>query len=158
MVKRAQQSGRPVSKAATTETRSVPRAPDRDLITIRAARGEYDQPIELVVTRDCRPAIERLAREWGYILRVRTRWSGDANLRQDFGERAVNDLKHLGIDRAFIQKIVPAGHVEVELLEILIPVSPDADALDDGVAQGRKDDRDRPCLPLDGSGRRGRAC
>lgn len=115
MAKRARQSSRRVGKAATSETLHAPLSRDGALVTIRAATQEYDTPIELVVTRDTGPAIERMAREWGYILRVRTRWNGDPDLRQDFGERAVNDLKRLGIDRAFIQKIVPAGHVELEL-------------------------------------------
>jgi hypothetical protein len=115
MAKRARQSSRRVRKAATSETLHAPRSPDGALVTIRAARQEYDTPIELVVTRDASPAIERMAREWGYILRVRTRWNGDADLRRDFGERAVGDLEKLGIDRNFIQGIVPAGHVEVEL-------------------------------------------
>ncbi len=117
------QSGRPVRKVVTTGTRRM--APDGALITIRAARQEYDPPIELVLTRAVGAIVERLAREWGYILRVRTRWNGDADLRRDFGERAVSDLKNLGIDRTFIQRIVPAGHVEVEL-HAWDPSDPDA--------------------------------
>jgi hypothetical protein len=115
MGRRPRQSSGRVRKAAISDAHHASRSPDGALITIRAAKDEYDEPIELVVTRDAGAAIERLAREWGYILRVRTRWNGDADLRRDFGERAVSDLKNLGIDRAFIQKIVPAGHVEVEL-------------------------------------------
>src|ERR1700751_4613463 len=37
-------------------------------------------------------------------------------------------------------------------------VGPRDDAAGNGVAQGRKDDRDRPRLPLEGNGRRGRVC
>jgi hypothetical protein len=37
-------------------------------------------------------------------------------------------------------------------------VEPWYDAAGDGIARARKDDRDRPRLPLDGSGRRGPAC
>ena len=37
-------------------------------------------------------------------------------------------------------------------------LTPRDDAKGDGIARARKDDRDRPRLPLDGSGRRGRVC
>src|SRR5439155_14922369 len=37
-------------------------------------------------------------------------------------------------------------------------VEPRDDAAGDGVARARKDDRDRPRLPLDGNGRRGPVC
>ena len=104
-----------VQKAQTSKTRLTQRSPDEALITIRAARDKYEKPVELVITRGAGNEIERLAREWGYILRVRTRWNGDADLREAFGERAANDLESLGIDRIFIQQIAAAGHVEVEL-------------------------------------------
>ena len=62
-----------------------------------------------------RTALERLAEEWTYILRSRTRWADDADLRQSFRGRALDDLERVGVPRTFMKKLASASHVEVEL-------------------------------------------
>jgi hypothetical protein len=59
-------------------------------------------------------------------------------------------FKPLASQRGF--RAGEAGDVPARLVE------PRDDAAGDRVAHARKDDRDRPRLPLDGNGRRGRAC
>jgi hypothetical protein len=59
-------------------------------------------------------------------------------------------LKPLASQRGFVEG--EAGDVPTRAVE------PRDDAAGDGVARARKDDRDRPRLPLEGNGRRGRAC
>ena len=59
--------------------------------------------------------IERLALEWAYILRVRTRWNNDTDMRHAFGERAVADLERIGVPRAIILQLMFVSHIEVEL-------------------------------------------
>src|SRR5215475_2640063 len=70
--------------------------------------------------------------------------SGPREAGRDFGEQ----LKPLASERAF--EVGEAGDVPTRAVE------PRDDAARDGVAHGRKDDRDRPRLPLEGNGRRGR--
>jgi hypothetical protein len=81
------------------------------VITIRAR--DDSGVFETVVTRTA--GLERLAQEWNYILRARTRWAADADLRVSVGERALTDLKGLGINSAFLQKLALVERVEVEL-------------------------------------------
>src|SRR6516165_4044789 len=59
-------------------------------------------------------------------------------------------LKPLASQRGF--HVGEAGSVPARLVE------PRDDAAGDGIARARKDDRDRPRLPLEGNGRRGRVC
>lgn len=59
--------------------------------------------------------LERLAQEWCYILRARSRWSDDIDLRQDFGRRAREDLVAAGLSDEFIRQLARVKHVEVEL-------------------------------------------
>lgn len=63
------------------------------------------------------PVIVRMAMQWGYILRVRTRWAGDPDMRDHFGEKAVDDLDKLGIRREAIQPFASVDHIEVELYD-----------------------------------------
>lgn len=55
-----------------------------------------------------------MAMQWGYILRVRTRWAGDADIREDFGTRAFKDLMELGIARDKILQFASVEQIEVE--------------------------------------------
>jgi hypothetical protein len=57
----------------------------------------------------------RLAQEWSYILRARSRWADDAEQRKSFGARALDDLKRVGVPRSFIQQVALAERIEVEL-------------------------------------------
>src|SRR5215831_2349864 len=56
---------------------------------------------------------------------------------------------------------LPASEASKAAKPVMFPpgwLSRGDDATGDGVGSRHKDDRDRPRLPLDGSGRRGRAC
>ena len=59
--------------------------------------------------------LTHLARKWPYILRVRSRWVGDAGQRDAFGAQALVDLGHIGLGRDDIQHLVTADRVEIEL-------------------------------------------
>jgi hypothetical protein len=65
------------------------------------------------VTRDAR--IVRLAEEWTYRLRSRTRWADDDDLRRSLRARALDDLERLGVPRDFMQDMAACRHAEVEL-------------------------------------------
>ena len=88
------------------------RQPVRDqpstVVTIRVAPRLF-----VSVARDER--IARLAAEWTYILRCRSRWSDDDDIRQFYRDRALDDLKVMGVTRAFMKQMVAFQHVEVEL-------------------------------------------
>jgi hypothetical protein len=71
---------------------------------------------------------------------------GPLEPRRDLQEQ----IKPLASQRGF--GVTKAGGVPTRAVE------PGDDAAADGVGHARKDDRDRPRLPLEGSGRRGRAC
>jgi hypothetical protein len=60
-------------------------------------------------------AVLKLAREWSYILRVRTRWSGDPDMRDYFETRAIEDLTKLGMKSEDLQRFASAEHIEIEL-------------------------------------------
>jgi hypothetical protein len=55
-----------------------------------------------------------MARDWGYILRVRTRWAGDPDMRGYFADKAIADFKDLGIGVDTLQKFASVQHIEVE--------------------------------------------
>ena len=100
-----------------TSTRTARKAPskrkaeDQPVITIRTlVRGRL---IEQHVSRHA--PVVRLAEEWTYILRARTRWADDPNLRLAVRDRALGDLEQVGVPRAFMKKLATATHVEVEL-------------------------------------------
>ncbi len=69
-------------------------------MSIRARDGEKMLAAHVMGTAK----LERLAQEWGYILRERSRWSADTNLRDDFSTRAIEDLEHVGLPRDFLQR------------------------------------------------------
>lgn len=93
-----------------------PRA-DGPLIAIRA-QDDTKQLIEAFVAAKSAPTIVRMALQWGYILRVRTRWAGDADMRDNFSQKAHKDLQDLGIPTDTIQKCASVQHIEVELYDL----------------------------------------
>lgn len=58
----------------------------------------------------------KLAAEWMYVMRNRSRWAGDEGLKDAVSKRAVKTLQELGIARPVLQQIVAADsrHVELE--------------------------------------------
>ena len=92
------------------------RKADGRLIAIRA-HGDKKELIEAFVLANSVRAISRMAMQWGYILRVRTRWAGDADMRDNFGAKAIEDLKDLGIESDTIQRLASVKHIEVELYD-----------------------------------------
>jgi hypothetical protein len=82
------------------------------LVTLRVDAGSGG----VVAVVRSRPVIKELAAEWMYILRNRSRWSGDEDLRADLRARAAETLDKLGVGERELRSIVAARtrHVEVE--------------------------------------------
>jgi len=59
--------------------------------------------------------IDRMASEWSYILRSRARWLDDQYERESLRVRALEDLKSVGVSKAFMQTLASTDLVEVEL-------------------------------------------
>lgn len=78
--------------------------------------------------------IVRLAQEWTYILRSRSRWGDDDDIRERYRERALEDLKALGVGRVLIKRMVAYPHVEVEL-HPWDPADPEADRIHEAAAE-----------------------
>ncbi|WP_249137916.1 hypothetical protein [Bradyrhizobium canariense] len=78
------------------------------IATIRAA-GVPDTP----VTNPERLA--RLAQEWTYLLRVRSRWAFDVELRKSIAERAVKDLAGVGVSTKRLRELATAKRIEIEV-------------------------------------------
>jgi hypothetical protein len=96
---------------STRKAASKRKAADQTVITIRTLiRGRL---VEQKVSQQA--PLARLAEEWTYILRARTRWADDADLRLSVRDRALHDLEQVGVPRAFMKKLATATHVEVEL-------------------------------------------
>ena len=96
--------------AARTRAKRPAAGPD-PVVTIRfrADGALLDQSLR----RDAR--LVRLAEEWTYRLRSRTRWADDEDLRRSLRGRALEDLESLGVRRRFLQRMASCRHVEVEL-------------------------------------------
>jgi CHAT domain len=105
--------GRKKAKAATPPRR--PRKVDRTVITIRAQIGEPGKEQPFKVTIKDQPDLERIAEEWTYILRSRTRWADDMSIRPLFRDRALDDLDKMGASRADVKLLATTRLVEVEL-------------------------------------------
>jgi hypothetical protein len=103
------------SKSRASGNAEAPRANDR-LIAIRAFDDKKNL-IEAFVAAKSAGTIARMAREWGYILRVRTRWAGDSDMRDQFAEKAHQDLEEMGIGSAVIQRLTLVRHIEIELYD-----------------------------------------
>lgn len=106
--------GRPRRRSPKSATRASTRARRpgaQPVVTIRTLLN--DGRIEASVSRDA--PLKRLAEEWTYLLRVRTRWADDADLRLAVRERALEGLRQAGISKAFVGQLAQASHVEVEL-------------------------------------------
>ena len=73
--------------------------------------------MQQAVLSDAAPTILSMATNWTYVLRVRTRWAGDPDMREYFEVReAIADLGKLGIQAEdFVQRLALFKHIEVEL-------------------------------------------
>src|SRR5262245_19366922 len=89
------------ARATRPGERRTRAAADRPVVTIRTEAGQG--LLEAEVRRD--PRIERIAEEWMYILRSRSRWAADPDIRESFRERALDDLESLGVPRAFMKRL-----------------------------------------------------
>lgn len=104
--------GRRSSKDAGQRKGKAGRAvANQPVVTIRAQNGQ--RIIEAGVARSA--PLERLAEEWAYILRSRTRWADKPEIRRSIRSRALDDLECAGVPRAFMRQLVSVYHVEVEL-------------------------------------------
>ena len=86
-------------------------AAERTVVTIRTLIDS--RLVEATVPRQ--PQLQRIAEEWTYLLRSRTRWADDGDIRQSFRDRALKDLERMGVPRAFMNRLASTSHVEVEL-------------------------------------------
>ena len=101
------------TRSPPSRTAGAPRADER-LIAIRA-QDHKNKLIEVFVLANSVRIISRMAMQWGYILRVRTRWAGDVDMRDHFGAKAISDFNDLGITSEYIQQFASVKHIEVEL-------------------------------------------
>jgi hypothetical protein len=108
MAKR-QRSNRAATPASAPEE---PQGVDQAVITIHAGDAKKES-FTRHVTRDA--PLARLAQQWSYILRARSRWAGNAELRESFGARALKDLGSVGVTTEDVQKLATAERIEVEL-------------------------------------------
>jgi hypothetical protein len=99
-----------------TKTRARASENTANLIAFRAL-GEDEKLIEKFVPATSAQIIGRMAKEWGYILRVRTRWAGDGDMREHFGDKATDDFNDLGIGSNDIQEFASVRHIEVQLYD-----------------------------------------
>jgi hypothetical protein len=98
-----------------TRKRAAPRRRRAKTVTpIVTLRTMIDGRIREQVIAASAP-IRRVAEEWTYVLRSRARWAGDSDLRLEMRERAVNDLRRLGVEEAFLKALASTQHIEVEL-------------------------------------------
>jgi hypothetical protein len=102
----AKRSGRTSSASPASPSTQNPR-----IATIRADK-DLNVP-DTVITNPARLA--RLAQEWTYLLRVRSRWKSDSDLRKSVAERAVKDLADVGVSRERLRQLAKAERVEIEL-------------------------------------------
>jgi hypothetical protein len=81
------------------------------IITLRTMIGGAirEQPISASAP------IRRVAEEWTYVLRSRSRWSSDDDIRLEVRKRAVHDLKRLGVAEDYLRALASTQHIEVEL-------------------------------------------
>src|SRR4030095_12568123 len=63
--------------------------------------------------------VKKLAAKWMYILRNRSRWSDDEDLKAEIATDAKTDLEQLGITEAALKRVnaSPSRHVEVEIVD-----------------------------------------
>ena len=103
------------SKNAKAPKPARARKLDGTVITIRAMVGEPGRQTLLKVSLKNRPQLARIAEEWTYILRSRTRWADDMSIRPLFRDRALADLDTIGLSRTLVKQLSTTRHVEVEL-------------------------------------------
>ncbi|UWU87409.1 hypothetical protein N2605_13480 [Bradyrhizobium yuanmingense] len=81
---------------------------DKHIATIRAA-GVEDTHIKHP------ELLARLAQEWTYLLRVRSRWASDTELRKSVAERAVTALASVGVTSERLRELATAERIEIEV-------------------------------------------
>lgn len=59
--------------------------------------------------------LPRLAQEWTYLLRVRSRWASDVELRKSIAKRAVEGLESVGVSLERLRELAKADRIEIEL-------------------------------------------
>jgi hypothetical protein len=108
-------SRRGTRKAATSPTPagSDSAASTEPLLTIRA-QNRRKESVQQVITSGAAAKILRMANHWSYVLRVRTRWAHDVDMREYFGTRAIADLKELDLSADTIQRLASFTHIEIE--------------------------------------------
>jgi hypothetical protein len=84
------------------------------LVNLRIGSGKAGVVASVPRTK----AIIRMAAEWMYVLRNRSRWSGDSDMRDQIGKRAVVDLGKLSVSAANLRRMIEAEtrHIEVEFV------------------------------------------
>ena len=89
---------RRAARAPRSRTRNVGASA---IVTIRTMVGREIAEAKVAPAE----GVVRLAEEWTYILRSRTRWADDADTRKEFRDRALDDLERAGVPRAFMNRL-----------------------------------------------------
>lgn len=90
-------------------------AESRAVVLLRIASGDQGIIARVPRTKD----IIRLAAEWMYVLRNRSRWSGDDDFRDEISKRAVDALEKLNVSEKDLKRVIEAEarHIEIEFVE-----------------------------------------
>lgn len=113
MGKTPSRRGAKKAAASPNPTGSNSAASTKPLLTIRAQNSRKES-VQQVITSGAAATILSMATHWSYVLRVRTRWAHDADMREHFGTRATADLEKLGLSADTIQRLASYTHIEVE--------------------------------------------
>ena len=100
-------------KAKKSSTEAPPEG--EELVILRIGSGKQGIIASVPRTKD----IIRLAAEWMYVLRNRSRWSGDTDMRDAISKRAVADLEKLNVSEGDLKRIIDleARHIEIEFID-----------------------------------------
>ena len=91
------------------------RAKDASVVRVRIGSGEAG----IVARVPATDALVTLAAKWMYIVRNRSRWASDLDLREEIVEAVAQDLGRLGITESALRAVnaSPLRHVELEFVD-----------------------------------------
>lgn len=115
-------SARPAARPAARAPRSVKPstadpgdAANPSAVHVRIGPG----PSGIVARVPATDLLETLAAKWMYIVRNRSRWASDLDLRDEIAEAVARDLERLGITESALRAVnsSPLRHVELEFID-----------------------------------------
>lgn len=115
------------AKRSTKKTSSTRSATTRSKRARSATASAADTPPPLVLLRTAgediahadgaERRIVRLSADWGYTLRMRSRWAHDPDLRAAIGEYALEAMKELGFTDAQVRRLAQCQQLQVVLAD-----------------------------------------